>query len=161
MRVNLFRSRNFEVKWPLRNPDPDSGVELIPDEEKIVIKMTRLEHGTKRQIENSMITVKGTQFQRNKTAPKSNKVTAEDVSLQYSIGTVKDMRLRESIVGWENVLDDKGNPIKYSWEKMTELLAVNADLDENQFGILEADLVAAIDAENSFTDSASLGKPKN
>ncbi len=143
MRVKLFRKPEYDFRWP----NHDS----IPENERIVIKCKRLTRQAKRMIDDEMVSVKGSRFDRS--------IAADDVSkmsMGYSIGTMKDMRLRESVTGWENVLDENGDPIKYSLEAFYELLSCNANLDPSEFSLLETDLLDQIESENSFADTTKV-----
>jgi len=151
MKVNLFRKPEYEFVWPIQDPPPESELPPIPPGEKITIKCRRLKHGAKRKIEDNMIDIKSTQLQRGRRRKDTNQV-----SMSYRIGHMKDTQLKESVVNWLNVLDEDGNPILYTWDNLTALLACNADLDPDTYGVLETDLLDRIEKENSFADTTKV-----
>lgn len=158
MRVKLFAKREFEFRWPTVDPteeDQQNGCVLIPEEEKIVILLKKMNHHQKRTIEDSMVSATQSTFQRGRKTQGSS-----DVNMSYKIGHVKDMRLNSSVTGWKNVLDEDGNELKYTFEKLCDLMSSNAGLDPEVYGHFENDLLADIDLRNSMADTTEVN-PKN
>ncbi len=148
MKVNLFKAREYDFVFPQRDPEADSGFEAITIADKITIKCKRIDLAAKREIEDSMISVTGDKFQRAKGI--------DDVAMSYAIGTVKDLRIRQSVTGWGGVEDEEGNPVKFRWDCFEQLLLCNAGLDPDAYGLLETELLEVIDKENSFADSTQV-----
>jgi len=149
MRVKLFESRTFDLKWP--EEFPDDGSVTVADQ--ITIHCERLDHKSKRNVEDSMFRYKATDFQRNGGSKKKTK--GQDVEMQMAVGSIKDLKIGGCVTGWENVLDDDGAPIPYTIEKLYELLATNAGLSTDEFGSLEATLLDKINEKNTFSDQES------
>lgn len=143
MRIKLGGDRNYSLVWP-NNP-------AVPVEERITINLQRISHKEKRRIEDSMMTMKPDQFKRG--SKRGSQPSIEDITLSYSIGTIKDLQLRASVVGWEGVLDEEGKPIVFSWDNFTELLSCNAGLPVDDYGSLESDLCDLIQERNAFADA--------
>ena len=155
MRVKLFQSRKYDFVWP-EDSKLESGVEPVPPEEKITIHCQRLAFDDKRDVEDSMIEVSGKRLQRASNL--------DEVGMNYTIGAVKKKRIRASVIGWENVLDEEGNPIKFKLENFYELLMCNANLSAKDYGSLEEALLEKIDEVNTFADSIKInpdGTEKN
>ncbi len=158
MRVKLFTKRESEFQWPTTDPteeEQQNGHKLIPEEDKIVILLRKMTHHQKRTIEDSMVSATQSTFQRGRKTQ-----TSGDVNMAYKIGHVKDMRLNSSIMGWKNVLDEQGDEIKYTFEKLCDLMSSNAGLDPEIYGHFENDLLEEIDSRNSMADTTEVN-PKN
>ena len=138
MKIDFTQPKEWEFEWP-------TGKEF-PKEDRIRIKLRRLKHDTRRQIENKM-------FSADMPAGRSipSRPDPESMTLNFLVGTVRDIMLRDVVWGWENVYTSEGKEVAFSWSKFTFLLDVNAFLDAEKFGRLETELADAIDAKEGLT----------
>ena len=156
MKVNLFKEKGYEFKWPTEVPDEGSGFVAIPEEEKVVIVLRRLGHNQKRRIEDGMMSINTSDMQRGKGRKAATK--SKDMKIEYKIGSVKETQLKESVVSWKNLVDDvTGKPIPYSWDSFTELLDCNGGLPTEHYGHFETELLDYIQEYNGFEMGTSPG----
>jgi hypothetical protein len=137
MKIDLFEKPEYDFIWPL--------VEDYPREEKVVLKCRRLSHNARRRIEDNMIRMSPSDMERNHRGVSGSSMT-------MAVGTIKELKLRDSVYDWENVFDPKGNSYKFSFDKLTELIACNGGLDSEQYGHLELELINEINRVNNFAD---------
>ena len=142
MKVDLFRDPKYTVKWPL--------MDEYPEEDKITFFCRRLTHSSKRRIEDGMLRVDSAAMES------ARKGRSEGMGMTMAIGTMKDQKIKDSILDWDNLLDKDGHKISYTWDKMVLLLISNADHDPIDFGHLETDLITEIDRQNNFADKTKL-----
>ena len=153
MRVSLFESRDFEVRWPEEFPKGGT----LTEKDQIVFNCTRLDHKTRRSIENSMVKYRPGDFQRDRPGKKKQR-SVDDVSMNLAIGDIKDLKLK-AVTDWSNVLDSEGDIIPFSSEKLQELIATNAGVSITEYGSLEEALLDAINDKCNFVDQEKTENP--
>ena len=136
MEVDLFSSSSYTFVWPV-DKSPPSG-------ESIIFKCKELTHQDRRQIEN-----KSSEGVIPRTTKKGKKKAQdEEFKISYLLGHIKDLKIKNSVVGWDNLTDKQGNSIVFNFDTLVQILDKNAGLSPKTYGNLEDDLLDAINDAN-------------
>ena len=151
MKVDLFTDPTFQLVWPIDGE--------LPEEEKITIKLERLKHGDKRAIEDKTVQVDVSSAVKSGRVSRKKKSQSIDENMEFSfpMGSIKDLKLNKSIVGWKNVLDKDGSPIEYSFAKLCDMMVNNCGLSVSTYGSLEDELLDAINENNNMESEVAAG----
>ena len=122
----------YQASWP----------EHLPEEERVIFLCKRLSHESRKRVQDLLLSA---------TTESSDKVTNLEFSVR--IGTVAEYKLRESIYGWDQLIDEGGKPIAFTWSKLTCLLNTNFDQPTDVAGGCEAFLLNQIDRANNLEDN--------
>jgi len=146
MKVSLFTSDIFDFVWPLGDS--------LPESEKITLKCRKLSHASKVGIEDKLAVMRPEAMMRGQ---KKSEVEQKPMVFTLALGTVKSDKIKATVTGWENVLDESEDPIRFTIGGLQELISSNCGLNPDDHGLLETDLLERIDSVNSFADKQQIG----
>ncbi len=128
MRVNLVREKKYSISWP----------EDKPPEEQLTLHMQLMTHRQRNEIEDSM----------TKVAISPGKKAIDHWSCPT--GTISSKKLGMAVKGWEGVEDEEGNPIKYTFESLQDLILLNAGMPRVKDKTLDDFVMDDINKKNGF-----------
>lgn len=145
---NLQRQRNYEWRWPKEAPNPDSQMAPVSPEKQLVLKMRLLSDADIEEIENKQFRAR--MDTDNKQA---QTMSAENLEFTLQAGTIKKLKFKKAVVGWENIETDDGLKLPFTYESLAEVIRGNAGFSMNEQGApnLSDDLSAHIDEQNAMT----------
>lgn len=146
MRFNWTKPRTFDLQFPDREDFPDA--KDFPEEEVVTLKCRMLNDKIKTKIEDGAFTMSGAGSEASEDdGPLGpNKMT-------YNLGTIRRLVIRNSIEGWENVLDEEdGEPTKFSNSRLATFVAGNGGFDP-KWGSFQESLFTRLSERNGLSQT--------